>query len=359
MVVARLREPSITRDLVTLAAAVVFVIGMYLLASVLVPVLFAIFLVLAFIPVQAWLMSKGLSKLWSNIIVIVLVVVGTLGIGLLIMISVAELIGNIPRHQAQIQTQLDSLASQLNSAGVNVTGEQLGQVIGLGAILKLVGPFLPSMVAAIGALAMSLIIFVYGVLDLDGVRRRLSAGLGRTDPDLNRFASMTALISRYITIRFILGGAAALGDLILLLFVGVDYALLWAFLSLVMSFIPYIGYWVALIPPVLLALGEHGWGAAVVVFLGYWIINGFTDNIIGPKMLGEGLNIAPAATVISILFWGAVIGPMGAILAMPLTLVVKMVLLERNSESRWLGLLISAHLPKVEEPVAVAGEAQG
>jgi len=208
--------------------------------------------------------------------------------------------------------------------------------------------FLPGIISFVAGVAISLIIFVYLLLDTEGTRRRLKRGLGASDPQVARLSDMAATVSSYISIRAILGGTAAVLDFVLLLALGVPYALFWGFVSFVMSFVPYIGYWVALIPPCLLALALLGWWQAAAVFFGYWAINGVIDNFVGPRMLGRGLNISPAMTVISLIFWGEILGPMGAILAMPLTVAVKLLLLERNPDSHWLALLISSRSDEPE-----------
>jgi predicted PurR-regulated permease PerM len=125
--------------------------------------------------------------------------------------------------------------------------------------------------------------------------------------------------------------------------VGIDSALLWAVLSFVCSFIPYVGYWIALIPPMLVGWLQIGPSAALAVFFGYWAINSaLFDAIINPRVLGESLDLSPTVTILALLYWSWVLGPVGTFLALPLTVMVKMLLLERNTGSRWLATIIRA-----------------
>lgn len=339
--IVEIRRVSITRNLVTLAAAVVVIVGMHWLASLLVPVLMAIFFVLAFLPMLAWLQRKGVSRLWATVIVILTVIVSALALVGLIVLSVAQVTGNIPEYRAAIRAELDALSARLADMGIIVSGDELESQLDFDMLLSIAVRVLPSVMSFVGATVLVVMLFIYALIDADGIRRRLRQGIGADDDQVDRLASMVSIVGKYISIRLILGGAAAILDIVLLLFVGVDYALFWGVFSLITSFIPYIGYWVALIPPCLIALATIGPEAALVVFIGYWLINGAIDNLVSPQLLGRGLGIAPVVTIISIVFWGSVLGPAGAILAMPLTIAVKLLLLDRYSDTRWLSLLMS------------------
>jgi predicted PurR-regulated permease PerM len=140
----------------------------------------------------------------------------------------------------------------------------------------------------------------------------------------------------------LLGLGVSVGDLVLYLIVGINSALLWAILSFVCTFIPYLGWWIAIIPPSLVALLQFGPSTALVTFLGYWAINGIFENFIKPHALGDRLNVSPTVTILAVLYWGWVLGPVGPLLAMPLTVMVKVLLLERDTSTQWLATVIGA-----------------
>jgi predicted PurR-regulated permease PerM len=183
---------------------------------------------------------------------------------------------------------------------------------------------------------------LFVLVEVPAFQARFRTALGDASPDLARGAAFIHSISTFFAAKAVLGLGAAVGDLILLLVVGVDSALLWAVVSFVCSFIPYVGYWVALIPPLLLAWLHNGPAAALVIFLGYWAINGTFDTLIGPRVLGESLDVSPTVTILALVYWSWVLGPTGSLLAMPLTVMVKMLLLERATSTRWLATVIGA-----------------
>jgi predicted PurR-regulated permease PerM len=131
-----------------------------------------------------------------------------------------------------------------------------------------------------------------------------------------------------------------IGDALLLWYFNVPYAILWGVMAWVLGFIPAVGYWIALIPPVLLAYSLYGTRTALIIFVMYAVINGTAANIISPRVLGKGLRISPLIVFVSVFIWGWLLGGIGAILAIPLTMLI-IVILESFSASRWVARLMS------------------
>jgi predicted PurR-regulated permease PerM len=114
-----------------------------------------------------------------------------------------------------------------------------------------------------------------------------------------------------------------------------------------------VGFWIALIPPFLLALLEFGAARALIVLAGYVLINGGVQNFLQPRIMGAGLNLSPLVVILSLFFWGWVLGPMGALLAVPLTMIVKEVFLDAYDDTRGLSELMSAE-SAMKDPAAGA-----
>ncbi len=144
----------------------------------------------------------------------------------------------------------------------------------------------------------------------------------------------------YVVLNTVFGLAAAIMNTLLLWALGVDFALLWGVLSFLLSFLPNIGFVLALAPPALLALLQFGVARAVMVAIGFIVINTIVDNVIKPRFVGESLDLTPAVIVLSLVFWGWLLGPVGALLAVPLSIATKF-LLEAFDDARWLAHLMS------------------
>jgi predicted PurR-regulated permease PerM len=193
------------------------------------------------------------------------------------------------------------------------------------------------------ALAVVIVVFALFILiEVPAFHARFRTALGDPSPDLARGAAFIHSISTFFAAKAVLGLCAAVGDLILYLLVGIDAAVVWAMLSFICSFIPYVGYWLALLPPLLLTLLHQGAGTALIVFVGYAVINGTFDTLIGPHVLGESLDVSPTVTILALVYWSWVLGPVGSLLALPLTVLVKMLLLERDTNTQWLATVIGA-----------------
>jgi AI-2 transport protein TqsA len=119
-----------------------------------------------------------------------------------------------------------------------------------------------------------------------------------------------------------------------------------------LNFIPVIGSLVAGVPPTVLALLSAGLPNALLVAGGYLLINNFLGNILEPILVGRRFGISTLVVVVAVLFWGWVWGPLGMLLAVPLTMVIK-VILDGSEEFRWIGVAISSpehHLGKAGVP---------
>lgn len=144
----------------------------------------------------------------------------------------------------------------------------------------------------------------------------------------------------------LLGAVVAIVDTVLLLILGVPNALLWGLLSFFFSFIPYIGFVLALVPPALLGLLTSGWTTALIVIVGYVVINTASDNFVKPKVMGTSTNLSPLAVFLSLIVFGWALGPLGGLLAVPMLLIVKVLLFDAYPEWRFLSAVLGNTRPE-------------
>lgn len=136
-------------------------------------------------------------------------------------------------------------------------------------------------------------------------------GLRADHPLIQQAATLTADVRRYVTLTTALNFLIGLGNTIFLFLIGVGLAPLWGLLSAILGYIPAIGFWIAMIPPMILAFLNDGLIGAVVVLIGYTLINGTVENLVKPRMLGQQLKISPAVVVIALFVWGWLLGAVG------------------------------------------------
>ena len=265
----------------------------------------------------------------------------------------AAFIASLIALAAEISGESETLAQQLKDLAASfglATGlppDSVPQVdvsmllAGARSLLGMIGP-------AVTGLLMAFLIVTYLLLDADGLRARMwrvtSPGI------IARYDSLAVELVVYIKVRAALGAAAAIADVVLLLALGVPYAILWGVVSFLFSFVPNIGFVLALIPPTVLAFLDGGIGAALAVVVGYTAINLAFDYVLQPRMMSTNLDISPVVVIVSILFWTFVIGAMGALLAVPLTIALRAVLLPYPG-ARWFVALLGPVPVDAGEPV--------
>jgi predicted PurR-regulated permease PerM len=163
-----------------------------------------------------------------------------------------------------------------------------------------------------------------------------------------RFAqALTAFaqgVRRYWVVATIFGLIVAVLDVIALEIIGVPLALVWGVLAFLTNYIPNVGFVIGLIPPALLALVDQGWVAAVWVIVAFSVLNFVIQSIIQPKFTGESVGVTPFISFLSLLFWYWVLGALGALLALPATLLLKAFLVDADPKARWVNNLIASDL---------------
>lgn len=308
------------------ASLVVLVAGMRAAAVVLNPVLFAIFLALLVQPLAPWLQRRRVPAGLATTLVVLLVVLLVVAVLGFLVATVQGVIPALPDYADRLAEQLGAWQAQLEARGVETatlpaevlrSAEFRGWLLGVGQ----------GTANALGTTALTLFIFAFtvgGIARMDA--QAAAAREARTD-FLGRFQAFGSVIRRYMWIRAVLGLAAAVLNYLLLLAMGVPFALLWGLLSFILSFVPNIGYTLSVIPPVALALVSGGVRDAAIVLGGYTIINNVLDNVIGPRYVGREMEMSALLSFLSVIFWAWVLGPTGAILAIPLTVFLRDVLL--------------------------------
>jgi AI-2 transport protein TqsA len=281
------------------------------------------------------LQRRGLGKLLALTVTTVVYILILAALAVAAIASVLAVVDLLADQSASVRADLASLADAFAAA----TGLPAGSVpaVDVAAIVVVLRQVLATAVPAVTGLAMSVLIVIYLLLDAENLRGRMLRAT--SSESMERFDAMSKDLVTYIKVRAILGAAAALADTILLLVLGVPYAVLWGVVSFLFSFIPNIGFILALVPPTVFAYFALGIGPAILVVVGYVVINLAFDYVLQPRVMSTSLDLSPVVVVVSILAWTVVIGPAGALLAVPLTIAVR-VLLAPFDGARWFVALL-------------------
>ena len=121
--------------------------------------------------------------------------------------------------------------------------------------------------------------------------------------------------------------------------IGVDYPLLWGPLTFALNYVPNIGSIIAALPAVLLAIIQLGLMRALLAAAGYIVINLLMGSVVEPRFMGRGLGLSTLVVFLSLLFWGWILGPVGMLLSVPLTITAK-IALDSRDDTRWIAVLL-------------------
>ncbi|MCP4224254.1 MAG: AI-2E family transporter, partial [Actinomycetia bacterium] len=317
--------------LLTLAAGIIVIAGIRAFSGTVGPVFLALVVVVCVYPIRDVLTRRGAPG-WAATVALSLAAFGVLAavLGALIW-SASELAGLVTSDEysgqlQQAQEDIADLATELGASGGDlenaVDSIDLASVAGqlTAALSGILGVF-----SALGVLVLTLVFVVLDAGKFSENLRHVATERPAIAEGLGNFASTTR---SYFVVSSIFGLIVAIFDTVALFALGIPLALVWGLLSLITNYIPNIGFVIGLVPPTLLAFLEGGWSLALWVIIIYSTLNVIIQSVIQPKFVGDAVGLSVTLTFVSLLFWGWVLGPLGALLAVPLTLLAKALLID-------------------------------
>jgi predicted PurR-regulated permease PerM len=339
-----------SRFLITSAALVVVVAGLRAAGAILVPLVLAVYLAALSAPLLR-LISRipGLRRIphWAAVLMTALVVVLVVGlVGIVLTVSVKMLIGSLPVYKERLTALVEPLFERAASLGVN-TQALRESLFGPDRALGIVQSLLGGVLGLLSDGLLILLLYVFALLGVPGHGERLREALGDAAPE--RLQRMRDQAQGYLRLKTIVSLCNGTGFGLLAWALGIDFALLWGFLAFVLNYIPNLGSIVATTLPALLALVSRGLPTALALVGGAIVLDQILSRIVEPRLMGRSLGLPPLVVVMSLLFWGWVWGPVGVVLAVPLTTTLK-IILDETPDLRWLAVLGSVGEDAGEAP---------
>jgi AI-2 transport protein TqsA len=312
------RGSPLLRVVVLGAGLVVIAAGLKAAATVANLLLLSLLLAATLSPIPVLLTRRGISRGAAIGLTVLLSLVGGALLILILARSISRLSENLPTYQAALAGLLNGVEQKLAARGI-----ELDQALkpDPAQIMGRVGMLARAALGLVGYGLLAIVLVVLFLIELPLIRGDRS----RPGTLSYRFEVAVGLVRRFVGLNGLFGAVIALVDLGIMLLLGTDAAVLWAVICFLFAFVPF-GFMLSMIPPFVLTLLEHGPGRALALFGLFFVVNFIGDNVVKPKLMGTGLGLSPLLIVVSLLVWGVVLGPMGALLAIPLTLTVKEVL---------------------------------
>ncbi|MDD7942366.1 AI-2E family transporter [Actinomycetospora lutea] len=328
------------------ASVVIVVAGLQAGAWLVAPILLALVIVIAVAPLQGFLRRHGWPG-WLTVLALVVVIFGAIvGLVGVMIASVGQLVALVPQYSGRIQGLTASVESALKRVGFDPSQAQAtASSVDLGKIAGAVGGLLSGVSGALTSLVFILALLLFLIAEASGASRRLAA-IGADRPHMvEAMLSFAHGTRRYLVVTAVFGLIVAVLDSIALAIMGIPLVILWGLLSFITNFIPNIGFIIGVVPPALVALLVGGWQQALAVVIVYCVLNAIVQSLIQPHFTGDAVGLSTTITFVALLFWAWVLGPLGALLAIPATLLIKAVLVDCDPSARWVEALIGANSP--------------
>ena len=342
-------------------SAVGIVAGMRAVAWLIGPVFLALIIVIAAHPVQRWLRGRGWPGWVATLALLLVIYVGLLALALVLLVSVGQLATVLPQYTAQFDALIASVEQVLAGLGIGPAQIQAAtSSLNLGSIVGALGGVLSGLSGVLTGVILVLALLLFFIADAATFGLRLDS-IGAERPNvvgaLESFARGTR---SYLVVTTVFGLIVAVLDTIALEIMGVPLAVLWGVLAFITNYIPNVGFIFGLVPPALLALLTGGWQLLVIVIVVYSVLNLVIQSLIQPRFVGNSVGLSATVTFVTLLFWAWVLGPLGALLAIPLTLLAKALLVDIDPRARWADALLrtNAAEPTPAVPPAPAADSR-
>ena len=331
--------PLPARILLYSTAVVILTIGMREISGILVPVFFSIFAFLIFAPLVNWFERRNVPGTISIGLVIAFFIIIATSTVLLVAGSLLQLSEQFPDYQTQFLNFIQSFEPYM-PVSYESSFEEILRDIAI-FLLGLTAGILTGALNAGTTISLIIITTTFLLLDAAGALRRIQRRAVTQQILILRVIELGKEIVNYILIRTEINLIAGIGTTILLLIGRIDFAILWGFLTFLFGYIPFLGFILAAFPPVLLALFKYGPLGALIILAGVWLINEFVESVVFPSFAGKSLKLSTSIVFLSLLYWSFVLGPPGALIAVPLTMVVKMIL-ESDDNTLWMAEIMES-----------------
>lgn len=325
--------------IVSFAAFVIIIAGMKASTQIIVPFLLAIFIAVLCAPLMIWLKAKKVPSGLAIFSVVAMFFLLAATFGTVIGASLSAFYQDLPEYEQKLQLQGQAGIAWLQGMGVEIDQAILSDYIDPGAAMKMVA----QVFSGLGGVLTNTFLIVFSVIFIlfeasdfpDKVRR----ALGSKTKAIEHFQSFSDSVQRYLLIKTLVSIGTGIFAGIVLAIIGVDYAILWGLIAFLLNYIPNIGSIIAAVPPMLIAMIQLGPMSSLLVAGLYMVINTLFGNVVEPRYMGRSLGLSTLVVFISLVFWGWVFGPVGMLLSIPLTMVVK-IALENSERHRWIAVLL-------------------
>jgi predicted PurR-regulated permease PerM len=338
-----MKKNQISYYFVVMASVIIVLAGIKSASEIIVPFLLSLFLAIILLPTYNFFNKKGLPDILSLTIVISGFILVMLLVVKLIGSSITDFNANIDNYSDKLSLYYSSLVVMASKIGIELSVDELSNIIHSKEIMSFITKIMQSMGSMFTNGFVVLLTVIFMLLESRHFKAKVEL-LSNKSEALSHLNKISSQIKEYMVLKALISILTGAIIWIALSIMGTDYAFLWAVVAFLFNFIPNIGSIIAAIPAVLLTLVQFGAMNALIISSIYVSVNIIIGSVIEPKVMGKGLGLSTLVVFLSLIFWGWLLGLVGMLLSIPLTIMVK-IMLNDNSNTRWISILLGTGEP--------------
>ena len=335
----------IYKTILTISGLIIIFAGLKVADKIIIPFFLSMFISLISFPLLTFFKSKNINNPASVTLVLITIMTVSLSIAALIGTSLNSFRKSLPDYKEKIYGEIDKVLILAEKYDINISSEILYDYVDPTFIMQSVANTISAFGNVLTNYFLILFIVMFTLLEAAGFSNKLKMAFNNTDQSIATFHRFSENMNKYLTIKTFISMITGLLVYISLSLINLDHAIMWGLIAFFLNYIPNIGSIIASIPAIIIALIQLNFYYALLVALIYLVINIVMGSIIEPRYLGKELGLSTLIIFLSLVFWGWLLGPVGMLLSVPLTMVVK-IWLESNDDSKWIAVMIGSSVNK-------------
>ncbi|WP_417527365.1 AI-2E family transporter [Marinomonas shanghaiensis] len=330
-----------TNWLVGFAAFIIIIAGLKAASQIVIPFMLSVFIAIICAPMMSSLRQRRVPTWLAIILVVMLILVGIGSLAVLVGASLDNFSSQLPSYKTRFAEETSRLIQLINGLGLQISYDQVKGYIDPSALMQMVANALRGLGSALTNLILVVMIVIFILFEAVELPKKLSIALNDASQSLQKFESFIQSVNRYLVIKTLVSVLTGVLITLWLWLLGVDFPILWGVCAFLLNFVPNIGSIIAAVPAVLLAFVQLGSLSAGLTAAGFLAVNLIIGNVIEPRYMGKGLGLSTLVVFLSLLLWGWVFGPVGMLLSIPLTIIMKLAF-EAHPKMHWLAIMIDS-----------------
>ncbi|EGT4255688.1 AI-2E family transporter [Citrobacter amalonaticus] len=323
-------KPIITLNglkiVIMLGMLVIILTGIRFAADIIVPFILALFIAVVLNPLVQRMVKLRVPRVLAISLLVIIIVMAMVLLLAYLGTSLNELARTLPQYRSSLVIPLKNLEPWLVRLGIGVSVDEMVKYIDPNAAMTLITNLLTQLTNAMSSIFLLLLTVVFMLLEVPQLPTKFQQIMIRPVEGMAAIQRAIDSVSHYLVLKTAISLVTGLVVWGMLSALDVRFAFIWGLLAFALNYIPNIGSVLAAIPPIIQVLAFGGLYDALVVLAGYLIINLVFGNILEPRIMGRGLGLSTLVVFLSLIFWGWLLGPVGMLLSVPLTIIVKIAL---------------------------------